>query len=169
MVILQTSDLAADRRRLDGLGVRVVWEIGLDDIATVHLHPRDVGGAIVSLDEPRPATSWRWAGPTWRDAVRTDVVRGISGVTVAADAPERMAARWADVLGLPAEARRGVALRLEPGAIRFVEADERGEGMVGVALAAVDASRALATAAARGLRTADGALWIAGVRFTLAE
>ncbi|MFQ5351781.1 MAG: VOC family protein, partial [Candidatus Binatia bacterium] len=69
MVMLQTDDLEADRRRLDGLGVRVVWEITLDDIAGVHLHPRDLGGAIVSLDQPRPPESWRWAGPDWRGAV----------------------------------------------------------------------------------------------------
>src|SRR5262249_56622564 len=66
MVILQTADLDADRRRLSALGVRLVWQVTLDDIATVHLHPRDVGGAIVSIDQPRPAASWRWGGPEGR-------------------------------------------------------------------------------------------------------
>ena len=42
-----------------------MWQITLDDIATVYLHPRDVGGALLSLDEPRPPASWRWAGPEW--------------------------------------------------------------------------------------------------------
>src|SRR5205814_906057 len=45
MVILQTADLRADRTRLAALGVRIVWQVELDDIATVHLHPRDLGGA----------------------------------------------------------------------------------------------------------------------------
>ena len=165
MVIVQTSDLAGDRRRLDALGVRVVWEIALDDIATVHLHPRDVGGAIVSLDEPRPAEAWRWAGPTWHDAVRTDVVARMTGATIAATDPPRMAARWAEVLGVPRDGRSPTELRLDPGVMRFVAADERGEGVVGVALAAVDAARALAVAAARGLRTEAGAVWVGGVRF----
>src|SRR5262245_63947672 len=82
MVILQTADLDADRRRLSALGVRLVWQVTLDDIATVHLHPRDVGGAIVSIDQPRPAASWRWGGPEWRAEARTDVVRGIASVTL---------------------------------------------------------------------------------------
>jgi len=84
MVILQTDDLDADRGRLAALGVRVVWQTTLDDIATVHLHPRDIGGAIVSLDQPRPPASWRWAGPEWKTKVRTAVVSGLTGVTLVA-------------------------------------------------------------------------------------
>ena len=167
MVIVQTADLASDRRRLAALGVRVVWEIALDDIATVHLHPRDVGGAIVSLDEPRPATAWRWAGPTWRDAVRTDVVTRITGVTVAAPDPAAMAARWAEVLGVPRRAGSPTELALDPGAIRFVAADERGEGVAGLTLAAADPARALAAATARGLRADAGGVVLGGVRFDL--
>src|SRR5207302_1544425 len=63
MVILQTANLRADRARLAALGVRIVWQVELDDIATAHLHPRDLGGAIVSLDQPVPPESWRWGGP----------------------------------------------------------------------------------------------------------
>ena len=68
MVILQTDDLAGARARAEAGGARVVWELALDDIATVHLHPRDVGGAIVSLDESKNPDDWRWAGPGWRDS-----------------------------------------------------------------------------------------------------
>jgi catechol 2,3-dioxygenase-like lactoylglutathione lyase family enzyme len=165
MVILQSADLEADRRRLAALGVRVVWQVALDDIATVHLHPRDIGGAIVSLDQPRPPESWRWGGPDWEAKARTDVVRGIASVTLAATDPARLAKRWAEVLGLPAP--RGTDLALDPGVIRFVAADERGEGIVAVGLTAVDAARAVATARERGLRVEDHAVGIGGVRFEL--
>jgi hypothetical protein len=167
MVIIQTADLAADRDRLATLGVRVVWEIALEDIATVHLHPRDVGGAIVSLDEPRPPASWRWAGPTWQTAVRTAVVRSITGVAVAAVDPAQMAARWAEVLGLQLDTRSPWQLCLDLGVIRFVAAADGQEGVVGVALAPVDAPRAFAAAAARGLHTDGHGIWIGGVRFAL--
>ncbi|MCK7496588.1 MAG: hypothetical protein MZW92_40980 [Comamonadaceae bacterium] len=60
MLILQTDDLARERERLARLGVRTVWSTQFDDIGAMHLHPKDVGGAIVSVDEPRPAASWRW-------------------------------------------------------------------------------------------------------------
>ena len=165
MVILQTADLGADRRRLAALGVRIVWEIALDDIATVHLHPRDIGGAIVSLDQPRPPASWRWGGPDWESRARTDVVRAIASVTLAAADPARLAARWAEVLGLPAP--RGRQLDLDRGALRFVPADGRGEGIVAVGLTASDAGRALAAARERGLPTDGRGAEIGGVRFEL--
>ena len=61
MAIFEVDDLDARVERLAGIGVRVVWHIDLDDIRARHLHLRDVGGAIVSLDEPRPRTG-RGAG-----------------------------------------------------------------------------------------------------------
>jgi hypothetical protein len=60
MAIFQVRDLTAARRRVAGLGVRVVWTADLPDIAATHLHPRDVPGAIVSLDWAAPEESWRW-------------------------------------------------------------------------------------------------------------
>src|SRR5215210_5787432 len=49
MAIFQMDDLAAARRRVADLGIRIVWQADLDDIAGTHLHPKDVPGAIVSL------------------------------------------------------------------------------------------------------------------------
>jgi len=119
MVLVQTADLAADRRRLAALGVRIVWQVTLDDIAAVHLHPRDVGGAIVSLDQPAPPASWRWGGPAWEATVRTDVVRDLVGVTIEATDPAALAARWSAVLGTSPPPDHGV-LALDRSEIRFV-------------------------------------------------
>ena len=165
MVILQTNDLEADRQRLATLGVRIVWQITLDDIATVHLHPRDVGGALVSLDEPRPPASWRWAGPGWEAHVRTAVVEGITSVTIAAADPAGMAFRWAQVLARSP----GAELPLDSGVIRFTVADARGEGVAAVGVAAVDVQRAFAVARKRGLHVEGDGVTIGGVRFDLAS
>lgn len=169
MVILQTADLAADRRRLAALGVRTVWEATLDDIATVHLHPRDIGGAIVSLDQPKPPASWRWGGPEWEAHARTEVIRGIASVTLESPDPARLAARWGEVLGLGAPRGAGGAfeLALDPGVLRFVAADAGGEGIAAVGFAARDAAGALSTADARGLATREHSVRIGGVRFDL--
>lgn len=168
MVIFQTRDLASRRRHFDALGVRTAWEIELDDIATVHLHPRDTGGALVSVDEARPWESWRWGGPDWRSKVRTTRVSGIAGVEMQSPDPHALAARWAEVFGL---ARTADPLRfsLEDGAtIVFGEArDARGEGMRSVRLHANDAPAAMRTARERGLPIDDDAITIAGLRFTL--
>src|SRR2546427_4488869 len=83
-----------------------------------------------------------------------------------------MAARWAEVLGLPAPRRSEAAstLALSPGAIRFVPiTDGRGEGVSAFGVAATDAGRALAAARARGLATAGRSLSIGGGRVGLGE
>jgi hypothetical protein len=94
MAMFQLDDLAGARARAAALGIREVWSIDLDDISACHLHPADIGAAIVSLDRPVPPESWRWAGP-WQphgDARTT-------GLTLRARDPEALAARWGEVLG----------------------------------------------------------------------
>jgi hypothetical protein len=146
MVILQTSDLEADRTRMKDLGVRVVWEVAFDDMATLHLHPRDVGAAIVSLDWADPPESWRWAGPSWQTQRRGDRVRGIAGATLSAKDPAAMAARWADVVGGEAKQQEDGAwtIGLDRGQrLRFVPAEGAdGEALVGLDLAAQDGAGA---------------------------
>ena len=170
MLILQTSDLISARRRVEACGVRIVWEIALDDIATIHLHPRDVGGAIVSIDEPKPPAAWRWAGPDWQARVSTDVVSAITSVTIQANDPSAMAARYTELfdLGEPKTTETETMLALDDGSqIRFVRGTDGVEGIVGVGLCAVNGDRAIASARARGLRVSDRSLLLGGVRFEL--
>jgi len=172
MVIVQTEQLAAERKRIDKLGVRVVWEAALPDIATIHLHPRDVGAAIVSLDEARPPESWRWAGPSWREHIRTDRVHGILGVELEAADPTALSDRWSQVLGRPIKRSRGGsrAIALDGSSIRF-DRSPRGQadGVCALDLASSDEGRAfaLAIAQARGLATGEAELSIAGTRLRL--
>ena len=101
MAIFQVADLAAARRRVADLGVRVVWTADLPDIAGTHLHPKDVPGAIVSLDWADPAGSWRWAGPSWTGRAPDHARGGLTGLTVEVGDPFGAAQRWAAVLGVP--------------------------------------------------------------------
>jgi hypothetical protein len=168
MVILQTDDLKAARSRAEAGGARVVWEIAFDNIATVHLHPRDVGGAIVSLDESRPPEEWRWAGPDWRAAVRTDVVREIRAAEIASDDPERLGHRWTELFGgdlVPRDA--GFAWPLDDGTeVRFLPRTGR-DGFSGIELVAPGRDRALEVARLRGLPTEGDCVTIAGTRLRL--
>jgi glyoxalase-like protein len=103
MAIFQLQDLAAARRRLAGLGVRVVWTADLPDIAGTHLHPKDVPGAIVSLDWAEPAQSWRWAGPSWTGQAPEHAPGGVTGLTIEVRDPAAAAQRWAAVLGITSD------------------------------------------------------------------
>jgi hypothetical protein len=171
MVIVQSQDRDADRARTQRLGVRIVWEASLDDAATLHLHPRDVGGAILSLDWMNPPESWRWAGPRWRDAVRTGVTREITGVELQAEDPAAMARRWSEVLEAKTRAEGGDWLLAlgDGGTIRFTAVrDGRGEGVSGLTLAAADAPRIRERAAARRALGKGGGIELCGVRIALA-
>ena len=101
MAIFQFDDLAAARARAGQAGARVVWRSDFPHVAGTHLHPKDMGGAIVSLDWADPPSSWQWAGRDWASHVRTKVVDAITGIDVEG-ADE---ARWRMVLGaeLPAD------------------------------------------------------------------
>jgi hypothetical protein len=169
MVILQTRNLDADQSRLAGLGVRIVWQAEHEDIRSVHLHPRDVGGAIVSLDQPADPGSWRWAGPRWREKIRTDRVSRILGAEIQCRDPAGMAARWAEVLGLGAQpVDVGSRVALDPGEIRFVpDQDGRGEGVSGFDVEAPAADRVLEATRGRGLETGRDSVRICGTRIRL--
>jgi hypothetical protein len=170
MVILQSERLDEDRRRLEALGVRVVWKADLDDIRGTHLHPADVGGAILSIDDARPAASWRWAGPGWERCARTEVAETIVGVELAAPDPEALAARWSRVLDRPVK-RPGpgrLEITLAPGTLRFVRgAAARGAHVRGYDVRVRDRPGVLAAARARGLAVDDDALVVAGTHLAL--
>jgi len=122
MVMFQVDDLDGARARAAALGIRTVWDVELPDITDVHLHPRDVGAAIVALDRCEPPEGWRWGGPEWEGRAPANVVAGgVTGATVRSADPEALAARWGEVLGLPVEDR---TIPLDLGELRFVEGDD---------------------------------------------
>jgi catechol 2,3-dioxygenase-like lactoylglutathione lyase family enzyme len=168
MVIFQVDDLAPHKRRLEALGVRIVWEGKQKGAATLHLHPRDVGGAIVSFDTMEEPGAWEWAGPKWRQHVRTDVTRAIVGAELESPEPEKLAARWSEVLGIPArpDGAGRPTIAVEGGALRFVRGAS--DGVSGVALDLADPARFRAAASKRGVLQPDGSARIAGVRFSAA-
>lgn len=141
MVIVEVDDLDEMRRRIAAAGVRIVFEAVAEGIVGLHLHPVDVGGAILSVDQPASWGEWPWAGPVWRDHVRTGTVSAVVAVEIEAHDPAAMASRWADVLGRPVTGEPPT-IALDEGAIRFVPAGARGEGVAAFELrAAPDAAR----------------------------
>jgi hypothetical protein len=99
MLMFQVADLAGARERARAAGVREVFEVAFEDMAEVHLHPADMRGAIVSLSQPTPPSSWRWGGPDWHQHAVAHV--SVAGATVAVANADEVARRWAAVLGAP--------------------------------------------------------------------
>ena len=114
MLMFQVEDLEAARGRAGELGIREVFEVSLDDIDEVHLHPADMRGAIVSLSQPKPPAAWRWGGDGWAERAAG---LSVAGAVVGVREPDAVAERWSAVLGAPA-AQAGISFA--------PDADERG-------------------------------------------
>jgi hypothetical protein len=174
MVILQCSDHAPVKRRAAELGLRKVLEFDDHGYACLQFHPRDTGGSFLEVDHQAdsvpPEGAWWPAGKHWRAAVRTERVQGIAAAEIQAADPEKLAARWGEILELPVTKPAGVpSLALANATLRFVpDADGRGEGLGGIDLAAADPARALAAARERGLLGAGNVLALCGMRMRLA-
>ncbi len=119
MLMFQVPDLAAVRARAAKAAIREVFEIALDDIAEVHLHPADMHGAIVALSQPSPPESWRWGGPDWRHRLPKVGDRSLMGAVVAVADPDAIASLWASILGAPPPGIEFVADPSEPGLIEI--------------------------------------------------
>jgi catechol 2,3-dioxygenase-like lactoylglutathione lyase family enzyme len=173
MVILQVPDIGEARARIAAAKARVVEQADLHggSVAMSHVHPRDVGGAILSLDYMDPWERWEWGGPVWRENARTDTSTAIVGAELQADDPAAMAKRWGEVLGRPAEqAGEGWRIGLEGGEIRFVPVrDDRGEGLGRFDVAIRDPEAVRAAAKARGKLDAEGNAILAGTRVRLVQ
>jgi hypothetical protein len=128
MVMFQLDDLDGARERANRLGIRTVWDLAFPDIVDVHLHPRDIGAAIVALDRCDPPEGWRWGGPEWQGRAPASIAAGgVTGATLRSPDPEALAARWGEVLGVAPDDGRipldvGGELRFVPGADQGIDA-----------------------------------------------
>jgi hypothetical protein len=169
MVILQVDDLAQALERVKNAPARIADQRDKDGAAFTHIHPKDIGGAILSLDRMIPKERWEWGGPHWQSHVCTDTSVKVAGAELQATDPAQMAARWARVLGRASVEEAGIwRIRLDDGEIRFsLERDGRGEGLGAFDVVVRDVEAVRAKAAARGLLDPDGAVVLAGTRVRL--
>lgn len=170
MVILQVDDIEEARARVEDLGIRIVERIDRPGAWGTHLHPKDVPGAILSLDAMDPEDEWQWAGPDWRDFVADDDAVTLAGVTIQADDPADLATRWAQVLhrSMVDDGATWVIALDDGSVIRFAApGDGRGEGMCGVDIVVRDPVVIAERAQAMGLPVSGDTVEVCGVAFTL--
>jgi hypothetical protein len=134
MAMVQVADAAAARARLQEAGIRIVWDFAEADIVDLHLHPRDVPGTLLALDQAEPVGSWRWGGPAWTESVPEHPSGGLRELVIAVDQPVRAAARWGEVIGVSAD---GADIQLDDAVVRFVPVEGR-SGIVGLTVAGPD-------------------------------
>lgn len=169
MLLLQTDDFAREKARWANLGVRTIWNTALDNITAAHLHPKDVGGAIVSVDEPRPAASWRWGGPDWQTPPKHAGPQRIRGLTLRTPDATALAQRWALVFDLatPIATSQGWRLALEDGFVDVLTGEPGCVGLAGFTLAVPEPEAVLAAARSAGLPHIEHHFDLLGARIAL--
>lgn len=175
MVICQCDDHAPRKARVAELGIRVVAARDTETSCLMQLHPQDTGGSFLEIDwherpdDEFPGWSHAIRGP-WPDYIRTDRVSGIAAAEIQSPDPDKVAARWSEIIQEPLtrDGAGNLALKVDNGSIRFVLAtDGRPEGLGGIDLRATDAEAARSAAKSRGLLREDGVIYVGGMRMRL--
>jgi Glyoxalase-like domain len=175
MVILDTDELDRWQRHVDAIGVRVAARLASDRYRGLQLHPRDTGGTLLEINWSDGGAdvnaAYHPAGPSWQAYVRTTVVKAILGAELQSDHPEKLAAKWSEILGRPVRPIDGeFRIDVNNASLRFVPAaDDRGEGLSGIDLLVAEPARVRDLAMGRGLAVTEGSVLIGGVRFNLTD
>ena len=167
MVIIQVNDFMKAKKHVKKNDIDIVWESDHQQAKAIHLHPKQMGGAIVSLDWMNPKDSWKWAGPNWKEFVNTKRVKRIIGVEIQSEDPETLKNMWQLVLNVP-EGKIGInEIHFDNTWIRFVDdKDGRGPGISAFYIEVNDKYYLKEKAKEQGLFNKKNIV-IGGVRFVL--
>ncbi|WP_168213007.1 MULTISPECIES: VOC family protein [unclassified Bradyrhizobium] len=172
MLILETDDFDGWKDHLAAVDAVVVRESADGSYHFRQIHPKSVGGVLLSIDaDGTPGDGcWLPAGPNWKSCARTARVSGIGGVQLQSPAPHRLAVRWGQVLD------RAVKKTAEARSIELSDAtdiafgpgpSDAGEFMTKVKLRGVNVGACLAAATTLGLKVTNDSIDALGMRFDL--
>ena len=165
MIIIQVDKFEDSQKLVNEYNIKTVWETDLPKAKAMHLHPKQMGGAILSLDWMEPKESWKWAGPNWEENI-SGPIKGIDGVEIQSDDPELMLNTWLRVLG-DVERDHENKILLDNTWIKFSQAiDGRGPGISAFSLKAENSNEIIERAQNLGFMV-DGKITIGGVKFYL--
>ena len=165
MVIIQVDDFDKTKSLVHDNEIEIVWDTDLPEAKAIHLHPKQMGGAIVSLDWMNPKESWKWAGPEWNKYI-TDDIKGIDGVEIQANNSEEMFNRWKDILDASNISESEKKIYLDNTWISFTDEDDRGSGISAFSLITDNKELLINKAKEFGFLQEDNIV-IGGVKFYL--
>ena len=179
MVLAQVPSYDRAREAFSRHGIRTIWEIDRSNhgvhAKAAHLHPGDVPGAILSLDEMSPPQDWQWAGAHWRQSPCSDERMLFTGCGFASADPVGLAELWGRALDLTPTLNGEVA-ELQLGETTLVFAPRQHYGLDGDSvphrlaafhLRCSEPAAVLKRAAEQGFETAEGSFTAHAVRFEL--
>ena len=133
MVIIEVDDFVREKNRISENKIEIVWEADRKEngvhAQAIHLNPKQVGGAIVSLDQMKPRTAWLWAGHEWERHINRVSSNRLVGVHIQSSDPKVLMSKWEKALGKKGGSDN-LTISLNESYIKFTEElDERGEGI----------------------------------------
>jgi len=166
MVIVQVENLAQEKVRLASTAIRTVFSDDRGNAKAIHLHPKDVPGAIPSLDEMTPSASWYWAGEDWEQRAGRHVV-GILAVEIRSLDPKATGLCWAEAYGVElTPAGDGWCLDMDGTEIRFAyDAAATEPALMAIDVEAVDLPAICTAADDMGLDRDGHVVTVCGVDF----
>lgn len=175
MLVLQTDDVDRYEALAVREGVRIAHKAEFPHYLDIHLHPRDCGGALLSmarhLPDNVPDGPWYPAGTAWEGMAPSPAVSAITAAEMLGPEPEVLAGRWGRLLDLPVD-RRGDrwVIRLDDGELRFgPTAEGRKEGFYGIDLKVRDRVRIEEGARAAGVAIEGNSLMLCGMTVRLVD
>ncbi len=172
MVIVDTIDLSEEKKRLEKEKLEIVWYENRKSKGvhgqSLHLHPKQVGGAILSIDSMNPPSSWLWAGTEWEKNINKSLVSHLSSVNIASPQPNSLLASWEKALGRK-RSTEGSSINLSRSKIKFVmNNDSNSEYLAAFEIQTAKRSTVERRAEKRGLFKNDN-IHLGGIDFLLIE
>ena len=157
MLVLQTDDVELYETLAAKEGVRISHKAQFPKYLDIHLHPRDCGGALLSMARELPENvadgAWYPAGTAWQERPGSLAVSAIVGAELRSPDAEALAGRWGRLLDLPVErADKNWVITLDDGILRFGAVENfQKEGFYGIDLKVRNRDLIVADARAAGI------------------
>ncbi len=170
MVIVQVHDLSYEKNRLTDTSIRTVWETDRPHAKAIHLHPKDVPGAIVSLDQMDPPEAWYWAGEGWENR-KAKHTGNIVAAEIQSSDPVATAAQWCTAFGVNMSKLDTMpVIFFDETEVRFInDRGGRGVGLSAIDIEASNMSAILKIADSLGLERVGNSVTVCGINLNFVE
>ena len=171
MIIVDVKNFEQENERVENSEIKIVWngnrqEEGIH-ARTIHLHPKQVGGAILSLDKMIPEEEWLWAGTNWKEHINKSLVDCISGVILQSSDPNKLCSQWELALGKKRDSSSALNISLDQSNISFIkDLSSEEDKIYAFVIKTLDREAVIENAKLKGFLI-NGEIYIGGIKIIL--
>ena len=171
MIIVDVKNFEQENERVENSEIKIVWngnrqEEGIH-ARTIHLHPKQVGGAILSLDKMIPEDEWLWAGTNWKEHINKSLVDCISGVILQSSDPNKLCSQWELALGKKRDSSSALNISLDQSNISFIkDLSSEEDKIYAFVIKTLDREAVIENAKLKGFLI-NGEIYVGGIKIIL--